>query len=110
MAGISIPAQEVGGDYFDFIPALGGTWAADRPFMLRLTPPGRVGEFYGLYGMVGRFSAITGPFIWAVVADKLGMGRPAAVLVLLASVFAGWLVLRPVSDRSARRPGDAAAR
>jgi len=78
---------------------LGGTWAADRPLMLRLTPPGRIGEYYGLYGMVGRFSAITGPFLWGIVADKLGMGRPAAVLTLLAGVVAGWLVLRPVSDR-----------
>jgi UMF1 family MFS transporter len=41
--------------------SLGGVWASDRPYMLRLTPPARVGEFYGLYGMVGRFSAITGP-------------------------------------------------
>src|SRR5262249_30168500 len=47
--------------------ALGGTWAADRPYMLRLTPPDRVGEFYGLYGMVGRFSAVTGPSIWSLV-------------------------------------------
>src|SRR5262249_52954876 len=30
--------------------ALGGTWSADRPLMLRLTPPDRIGEFYGLYG------------------------------------------------------------
>src|SRR6476646_1907924 len=46
---------------------LGGIWSADRPLMLRLTPPDRIGEFYGLYGMVGRFSAITGPLIWAIV-------------------------------------------
>src|SRR5262249_55313030 len=47
--------------------ALGGVWAADRPYMLRLTPPNRVGEFYGLYGMVGRFSAITGPLLWSAL-------------------------------------------
>jgi UMF1 family MFS transporter len=35
--------------------------------MLRLTPPDRIGEFYGLSGMVGRFSAIIGPVIWAAV-------------------------------------------
>ena len=45
--------------------ALGGMWAADRPYMLRLTPPHRIGEFYGLYGMVGRFSAMSGPLLWA---------------------------------------------
>ena len=42
--------------------------------MLRLTPPDRIGEFYGLYGMVGRFSAITGPIIWAIVTSALIKG------------------------------------
>ncbi len=78
--------------------ALGGTWVADRPYMLRLTPPERVGEFYGLYGMVGRFSAITGPFIYGLVVNVLGWGRPAAVLTLLAGVVAAYIILRPVSD------------
>jgi UMF1 family MFS transporter len=78
--------------------ALGGTWTADRPYMLRLTPPGRIGEFYGLYGMVGRFAAVTGPLIWALVADTLGLGRPAAVLTLLAGIVVAYFILRPVSD------------
>lgn len=78
--------------------ALGGTWAADRPYMLRLTPPARVGEFYGLYGMVGRFSAITGPFIWAFVSETLGLGRPAAILTLLVQIGIAWWILRDVSD------------
>jgi MFS transporter, UMF1 family len=86
--------------------SLGGVWAADRPYMLRLTPPARVGEFYGLYGMVGRFSAITGPGIWAGVTwltvRTLGMlprvGEGIAVLALLVLVVASWVILRPVSD------------
>ncbi|HET9221290.1 MAG TPA: MFS transporter [Roseiflexaceae bacterium] len=78
--------------------ALGGTWTADRPYMLRLTPPARVGEFYGLYGMVGRFAAITGPFIWALVSDTLGLGRPAAILSLLVGIVVSYFILRPVSD------------
>jgi UMF1 family MFS transporter len=78
--------------------ALGATWAADRPFMLRLTPPDRIGEFYGLYGMVGRFAAITGPAIWALVSDTLGLGRPVALLSLLAGVIAGYVILQPVSE------------
>ena len=32
--------------------------------MFRLSPPEALGEFYGIYGMVGRFSAITGPLVW----------------------------------------------
>jgi UMF1 family MFS transporter len=78
--------------------ALGGTWASDRPYMLRLTPPDRVGEFYGLYGMVGRFSAITGPFVWSLVVDRLGLGRPTAVVTLLFGIVIGYLILRRVSD------------
>lgn len=78
--------------------ALGGTWTADRPYMLRLTPPARVGEFYGLYGMVGRFAAIIGPFLWGLVVDILGLGRPTAILTLLAGVVIGYVILRPVSD------------
>ncbi len=27
VAGVSLPAQEVGGDYFDFVPTVGGSWA-----------------------------------------------------------------------------------
>jgi UMF1 family MFS transporter len=86
--------------------ALGGVWAADRPYMLRLTPPTRIGEFYGLYGMVGRFSAITGPLIWAIVtwltinvfglAENVGQG--IGVLVLLALILVSYVILKPVTD------------
>jgi len=86
--------------------ALGGIWAADRPYMLRLTPPDRIGEFYGLYGMVGRFSAITGPLIWAIVTrltiGMLGLpphvGQGIGVLVLLALIAISYVILQPVSD------------
>ena len=85
---------------------LGGVWAADRPYMLRLTPPARVGEFYGLYGMVGRFSAITGPGIWALIGlvtiTRMGMeprvGQGIGVLSLLVLLIISWVILRKVSD------------
>jgi UMF1 family MFS transporter len=94
--------------------ALGGVWAADRPFMLRLTPAHRVGEFYGLYGMVGRFSAITGPAIWALVTSIAIRAHASplkaqgiAVLVLLILVLVSYLILRPVSDTP--RPSETTA-
>lgn len=85
---------------------LGGVWSADRPLMLRLTPPSRIGEFYGLYGMVGRFSAITGPIIWAMVTSvtitKLHLpphvGQGIGVLVLLLLIVVSYVILRPVTD------------
>ena len=86
--------------------ALGGIWAADRPYMLRLTPPHRVGEFYGLYGMVGRFSAIVGPLIWGgityLAVERSGLplltGQAFAILTLLAMIVVSAWILRRVDD------------
>lgn len=86
--------------------SLGGTWASDRPYMLRLTPPDRVGEFYGLYGMVGRFSAVTGPALWGlttyVTVERMGMpaitGQAFAIVTLLVMVIVSVVILRPVTD------------
>jgi MFS transporter, UMF1 family len=86
--------------------ALGGIWATDRPYMLRLAPAHRIGEFYGLYGMVGRFSAITGPATWALVlwitAGVMGLpphvGQGLGVLTLLVEILIAGVILRKVSD------------
>ena len=86
--------------------ALGGTWSADRPYMLRLTPPDRVGEFYGLYGMVGRFSAVSGPVLWSLttyfMTERGGFspltGQSVAILTLLALIILSFVILRPVDD------------
>ena len=84
--------------------------------MLRLSPPDRVGEFYGLYGMVGRFSAISGPLIWASItyllvernrrpglseeqlATLTAKGEGVAVVALLVMVLISVVILRKVTD------------
>jgi hypothetical protein len=55
--------------------------------------------------MVGRFSAITGPIVWAAVTSvliKLDFSplkaQGIAVLVLLMLVLISYAILRPVSD------------
>ncbi|MDP8924519.1 MAG: MFS transporter [Chloroflexota bacterium] len=79
--------------------ALGGTWAADRPLMIQLAPPRYLGQFYGLYAMVGRFGSIAGPLVWSAIVDGLGLGRPAAVAWLGAMVVVSMLILAPVPNR-----------
>jgi UMF1 family MFS transporter len=83
--------------------SLGGTWAADRPLMLELTPKHRLGEFYGLYNMVGRFAAIIGPAIWAVSMKLLQNAGWAtlraqgfSILLLLLLIVVSQRLLRPV--------------
>jgi MFS transporter, UMF1 family len=82
--------------------ALGGIWCADRPLMWQLSPPERIGEFYGLYNMVGRFTAIIGPAIWGgilhLTVRRAGLlpkqGQAVAILVLLLMVMLSWLIIR----------------
>jgi UMF1 family MFS transporter len=83
--------------------ALAGTWTSDRVFMLRLSPPAMVGEFFGLYGLAGKFSAVTGPMIWgvtlAVFEPTIGVDAyRLAILAQLVLMFAGIAVLRGVPD------------
>ena len=53
---------------------IGGVWTSDRVFMLRLSPPDKVGEFFGLYGLAGKFSAVTGPVLYGLIVSTLLRG------------------------------------
>ncbi|MFN8591022.1 MAG: MFS transporter [Thermomicrobiales bacterium] len=77
--------------------SLGGIWAADRPLMVGLAPPQYLGQFYGLYALAGRFAALAGPLLWALIVDVLGWGRPVALLALTALVLVAMVILRPLS-------------
>jgi UMF1 family MFS transporter len=70
--------------------------------MYDLSPPERLGEFYGLYATVGRFATIVGPLVWALVVDVLRWGRPAAMVALALFVLAGRQVVG--SGRGIRAP------
>ncbi len=75
------------------------TYGFSRPDIAALYGARFVGEFYGLYAMVGRFASIIGPFLWGHIADTLGLGRPAAVASLLVFIVLAFVVLQAVDDR-----------
>jgi len=77
---------------------IGAAWTADRVYMTRLTPPHLLGEFFGLYAIVGRFATVLGPLAWALIADGLGWGRTAAFASLGIFIVAARVVLQGVSD------------
>ena len=77
---------------------IGSAWASDRVLMTRITPPPLLGEFFGLYGVVGRFATVSGPLIWALVADGMRLGRTTAMASLGVFIVVARWVLQRVDD------------
>ncbi len=72
---------------------LAGIWTAGRKIVLRLAPPDRVGEFFGLYGITMKLSVV-GSAVYGLVADRAG-ARPA-MLVQAVPLVLGLLLLARV--------------
>ncbi len=51
--------------------ALGGTWTVSRTMLLALSPPDRIGEFFGVYALTGKLSAVAGPATTAIILTML---------------------------------------
>jgi UMF1 family MFS transporter len=73
--------------------ALGGTWTVSRVMLVALAPPEKIGEFFGLFSLAGKVSAVAGPAITALillllegaigtVAYRIAMGSLAVIMVL----------------------------
>ena len=83
---------------------LGGVQVADRVLMMRLSPPEQLGEFFGLYGLVGKGSQVIGQLLFGIILlvfqPLLGVvAYQIAVLSLLVTMLIGAWLIRPVSDR-----------
>jgi UMF1 family MFS transporter len=83
---------------------LGGVQVADRVLLVRLAPPERLGEFFGLYGLVGKGSQVIGQLAYGLILlllfDSLGVGAyQVAVATLLVTMLIGLWLVKPVSDR-----------
>ena len=82
--------------------AVAGVYVAERPFVLSIARPGRIGEYFGLNSMSGRLSAVAGPFSWGVISVTLGLGQIAAVLWLTGCLC---LALIALSGVRSKQPG-----
>ncbi|MGP1673616.1 MAG: MFS transporter [Candidatus Limnocylindrales bacterium] len=82
---------------------LGGVQVADRVLMVRLSPPARLGEFFGIYGLVGKASQVIGSLLYGLIVfllfDTLGNGAyQLAVLSLFVTMLIGAWLVWPVRD------------
>lgn len=100
-SSLSLPTFLVGGILLG--SGLGGVWTSDRVYLVRLAPSAQVGEFFGLYGLVGKLSAVIGPLMYStLVALLLGpLGKSAyqvAILSLLVLMIVGLAFIRGVPE------------
>ena len=74
---------------------LGTVQAASRAFYTQFIPEGREAEYFGVYSLVGKSSAILGPLIFGQVSVTFGNQRPA-ILSVAAFFLIGLVILNSV--------------
>ena len=67
-----------------------------------MSPASKSGEFFGLFGVMEKFSAIIGPLMFAAAGVLFGSSRPA-VLSLIVLFIAGSALLLGVNVEEGRR-------
>ncbi len=80
----------------------GGSQALSRSLYAFMSPAAKSGEFFGLYGVMEKFSAIIGPLLFAAAAAAFNSSRPA-VLSLIVLFVVGVLLLARVNVEEGHR-------
>jgi UMF1 family MFS transporter len=80
----------------------GGSQALSRSLYASMSPAAKSGEFFGLYGVMEKFSAIIGPLLFAAAAVAFNSSRPA-VLSLIVLFIVGIYLLTRVNVEEGRR-------
>jgi len=79
---------------------LGTIQASSRAYFSRFIPHGKESEYFGVYSMVGKSSAILGPVLFGVISSLTGSQR-YAILAVLLFFFSGLILIhRSVKDKS----------
>jgi len=74
---------------------LGTVQAATRAFYTQFIPEEREAEYFGVYSLAGKSSAILGPVIFGQVSSAFGSQRPA-ILSVAVFFFIGLIILKTV--------------
>jgi UMF1 family MFS transporter len=74
---------------------LGTVQAASRAFYSQFIPPGKEAEYFGVYSLVGKSSAVIGPLVFGQVSITFGSQRPA-ILSVAAFFLIGLIILLTV--------------
>ena len=73
---------------------LGTVQAGTRAFFTQFVPPGGEAEYFGVYSLVGKSSAILGPLVFGAVSSSFGSQRPAILSVASFFILGLFLLAR----------------
>lgn len=80
----------------------GGSQALSRSLYASMSPAAKSGEFFGLFGIMEKFSAIIGPLLFAAAGVIFGSSRPAVLSLILLFALGGFLLTRVNVDQGKR--------
>ena len=75
---------------------LGSVQAGTRAFYTQFIPEGKEAEYFGVYSLVGKSSAVIGPLVFGQVSAAFGSQRPA-ILSIAAFFIIGLVLLQQVN-------------
>jgi UMF1 family MFS transporter len=59
-----------------------------------MSPASKSGEFFGLFGIMEKFSGVIGPLLFAFAAAQFGSSRPAILSLIAFFIVGGYLLTR----------------
>jgi MFS transporter, UMF1 family len=99
-AGVSVYAYFLDSERDFYVLAIviglvqGGIQSLSRSLYGRLVPPGKAGEFFGFYNMVGKAAAVLGPLLTGTVALLTRDSRLAIVSIVVLFVIGATFLAR----------------
>jgi len=82
---------------------MGGVWVASRAIVVELSPPEKIGEFFGIYSLAGKMASIIGPLIWGsvvwILQDTQTLKYRAAVSCLILITIATIVFFNTLKDQ-----------
>jgi len=83
--------------------ALGASQSASRALIGIFSPPGRYGEYFGLWGLCVKLAAIIGPISYGLLNKLTDGDHRTSLLITLVFFIAGLILLLSVDEERGRR-------
>ncbi len=83
--------------------ALGASQSAGRAMVGLFSPPGRSGEFFGLWGLATKLAAVIGPLVYGTLTSITAGDHRTALLSTTVFFLLGLLALSLVNERRGRQ-------